>query len=119
MPPVLLMEPVSYGKRRRYSEMLREPKRQRLPILEDVKQRLREIRNYSLAHLDTLITQLTDCLGAHTEVDTTFAKDALQAVETIRGIACSGKIVINRSAVVGNELMRLLVASGYNVIESY
>jgi Fe-S oxidoreductase len=113
------MEPVSYGKRRRYSEILREPKQWIKPTLGDVKQRLKEIRNYSLTHLDTLIIKLNTCLDAHPEVEMTFAQDAGQAVETIRGIARSTKIAINQSAVISNELMRPLITSGYHIIESY
>ena len=119
MLPVLLMEPDSYGKRRRYSEILMEPRRWLQPTLEDVKQRLKEIRNYSLDHLDELVSQLTASLAAYPEVEITFARDAGQAMETIRGIAGGGKIVINKSAVIGSELVPTLVASGYNVIESY
>jgi Fe-S oxidoreductase len=119
MLPVLLMEPVSYGKRRLYSEILMEPKRWLQPTLEDVKQRLKEIRDYSLAHLDTLVTKLTASLAAYPGVEVTFAQDAGQAVEIIRGIARGAKLAINKSAVIGNELMPTLVASGYNVIESY
>jgi Fe-S oxidoreductase len=119
MLPVVLMEPGSSGKRRRYSEMLMEPKRWLQPTVDDVKQRLKEIRNYSLAHLDTLVTQLTARLAAYPEVEMMFARDAGQAVDTIKGIARGAKIAINRSAVIGNELMTPLVASGYNVIESY
>jgi Fe-S oxidoreductase len=119
MLPVLLMEPVSYDKRRRYSEILREPKQWLKPTLEDVKQRLKEIRNDSLTHLDTLITHLNTWLTAHPEVEMTFAQDAGQAVETIRGIARSTKIAINKSAIISNELMKPLVASGYHIIDSY
>jgi Fe-S oxidoreductase len=96
-----------------------EPKRWLQPTLEDVKQRLKEIRNHSLTHLDTLVTQLTASLAALPEVEMTFAQDAGQAVETIRGIARGAKIAINKSAVISNELMRPLVASGYHIIESY
>ena len=53
MLPVLLIEPVSYGKRRRYSEIMLGPGRWPQPTLEDIKQRLKEICNYSLAHLGT------------------------------------------------------------------
>ena len=119
MFPVVLMEPASYGKRRRYSEMLLEPKRWLQPTLEDVEQRLKEIRNYSLAHLDTLVTKLTSGLAGHSEVEITFAQDAGQAVDTIRRIARSAKIAINKSSVIANELVPALVASEYNVIESY
>jgi Fe-S oxidoreductase len=119
MLPVVLMEPASYGKRRRYSEILLEPKRWLQPTLEDVKQRLKEIRNYSLAHFDTLVAKLTASLAAHSEVEITFAQDAGQAVEAIKEIARGAKIAINKSSVIANELVPTLVASGYNVIESY
>ena len=98
------MEPVSSGKKRHFSKILREPRRGLQPTLEDVKERLKEIRNYSLTHLDTLVTQLTASLAAHIEVEMTFARDAGQAVETIREIARNTQIAINKSAVVSNEL---------------
>jgi Fe-S oxidoreductase len=119
MLPVLLMEPVSYGKRRRYSEILRDPEQWPQPTLEEVKQKLKKIRNHSLTHLGTLITQLIASLAAHHEVEMTFAQDAGQAVEMIKEIAQGTKIAVNKSAVIRNELMRPLIDSGNHVIESY
>jgi Fe-S oxidoreductase len=117
--PVLLMEPDSKDKRRHYSEMFLEPKKWFQPTLEEVKQRIKEIRNDSLTNLEALVTQLNARLAAHPEVEMTFAQEVGQAVEKIKGIACGARIAINKSAVIGNELMRPLVASGFDVIESY
>jgi Fe-S oxidoreductase len=116
---VLLIEPVSYGKRRRYSEILMSPERWPQPTFEDVKKRLKEIRKDSMSHLNTLVKKLASSLAASPDIKSTFARDARQAVETIKGIARGTKIAINNSAVIHNELMPALVSSGYNVIESY
>ena len=119
MLPVLLTEPVSYSKRRRYAEVMLGPERWHQPTLEDIKQKLKKIRNDSLAHIDTLVTELTARLAAYPQVEVTFARDAEQALETIRGIARGARIAINKSAVISNELMPALVASGHSIIESY
>jgi L-lactate utilization protein LutB len=119
MLPVLLTEPVSYSKRRRYAEVMLGPERWHQPTLEDIKQKLKEIRNDSLAHIDTLVTELTASLVVYPQVEVTFARDVGQAVDIIRGIAQSAKIAVNKSAVISNELMPALVASGHSIIESY
>jgi len=119
MLPVLLTEPVSYSKRRRYAEVMLGPEKWHQPTLEDIKQKLKEIRNDSLAHIDKLVTELTASLVAYPQVEVTFARDAEQALETIRGIARGARIAINKSAVISNELMPALVASGHSIIESY
>jgi hypothetical protein len=54
MLPVLLIEPASSGKRRHFTEILREPRTQLQLSLEDVKRRLSEVRSYTLDHLDAL-----------------------------------------------------------------
>jgi len=119
MLPVLLTEPVSYSKRRRYAEVMLGPERWHQPTLEDIKQKLKKIRNDSLAHIDTLVTELTASLVAYPQVKVTFARDAEQALETIRGIARGARIAINKSTVISNELMPALVASAHSIIDSY
>ena len=47
MLPVLLIEPVSYGKRRRYSEIMLGPGRWPQPTLEDIKN---DSRKYVTTH---------------------------------------------------------------------
>lgn len=119
MLPIVLIEPNSTSKRRSFSETLMGPKRVSRPGLEDIKKRLREIRDYSLAHQDALLNELTANLAAHPEVEFSFAKDAGQAVESIKGISDGTAIAINKSAVAVKELMPALATSGLHVIETY
>ena len=119
MLPVLLMEPDSCGKRRRFSDTLMSPRRAPLASLEDVKKRLREIRNDSVAHLESLRNELTSRLAAYPEVEVTFAGDAALAAETIHEISEGRPIAVSKSAVVSNELKPELVTSGFRVIETY
>jgi L-lactate utilization protein LutB len=116
---VLFMEPVSNVKRRRYFEQLKGPEFWSQPTLSEVKEKLKEIREYSLDNLNTLVAKLTAGLSASPEMEVTLARDAGQAIETIKGIARGSRVAINRSTVIINDLMPMLVEAGYNVIESY
>jgi L-lactate utilization protein LutB len=120
MVPVILMEPDSPGKRRHFAATLLGPKGVfSHPTLEDLKEQLRELRGYSVAHLDSLVDQLTSRLTAMPEVEFSFAASAAKAVETIKGISGDSPIAISKSALATNELMPALVASGLHVIETY
>jgi L-lactate utilization protein LutB len=120
MVPVILMEPDSTSRRRHFASTLLGPKGVfSQPTVEDLKQQLREVRSYSVGHLDSLVDELTSRLSALPEVEFSFAADAAQAVETIKGISGSTPIAISKSAVATNELMPALVASGVHVIETY
>jgi L-lactate dehydrogenase complex protein LldF len=120
MLPILLMEPDSTGKRRRFSKTLLEPKHVTPhPSVEDIKSRLKEIREHSLAHLDALREELSASLIAHPDVEFSLADDAAQAVQTIKEISDGTPIAISRSAVVTRELMPAMIASGLDVIETY
>lgn len=120
MVPVILVEPDSAGKRRHFAATLLGPKGVfSHPTLEDLKERLRELRSYSVGHLDSLVDQLTSRLTAIPEVEFSFAADAAEAVETIKGISGNTPIAISKSALAANELMPALVASGLHVIETY
>jgi L-lactate utilization protein LutB len=120
MLPILLMEPDSTSKRRRFSRTLLEPKRVTPhPDVEDIKEHLRQIRNHSLAHMDALRDGLTASLAAHPDVEFSLADDAAQAVETIKAISNGTPVSISRSAVVTRELLPAMAASGLDVIETY
>jgi len=120
MLPILLMEPDLTSKRQRFSKTLMGPKRViPHPSVQDIKEQLREIRNHSLVHLDVLHSELTASLTAHHDVEFSFAKDAGQAVKTIKEISDGTPIAINKSSVVTKELMPALVTSGLRVIETY
>jgi len=95
------------------------PDRWPQPTFEDVKKRLKEIRKDSMSHLNTLVNKLSSSLATSPDIESTFARDARQAVKTIKGIARGTRVAINNSAVIRNELMPPLVTLGYNVIESY
>ena len=120
MVPVLLIEPDSTGKRRHFAATLLGPKGVfPHPTVEELKEHLRELRSYSVGHLDSLVDQLTSRLTAMPEVEFSFAADAAEAVETIKGISGYTPIAISKSALATNELMPALVASGLHVIETY
>jgi L-lactate dehydrogenase complex protein LldF len=117
--PVLLMEPASQTKRRHLSETLRTPERQPGLTLEDVLQRLQEIRSHSLAHLDIAVAELATGPWSGMGVDVTLALDTKEAIDTILRISGNTEIAVNRSSVVANELLPGLTASGRDVTLSY
>jgi L-lactate dehydrogenase complex protein LldG len=120
MAPVILLEPDSIGKRRHFAATLLGPKDvSSHPTIGQLKQQLRELRSHSVGHLDSLVHQLTSRLTAIPEVEFSFAADAAEAVETIKGISGNTSIAISKSALATNELMPALVASGLQVIETY
>jgi L-lactate utilization protein LutB len=114
------MEPNSASIRQRFSKTLLGTKRV-MPQLsvDDIKEKLREIRNYSLSHLDLLLGELTTSLAAHPDVEFSFAEDVGQAVKIIQEISDGTPIATNKSSVVTKELMPALDASGLHVIETY
>jgi L-lactate utilization protein LutB len=87
--------------------------------LEDVQQRLRGIRSWSMAHLDTAAAELIAGPWSDTGVTVTLAADEDEAVAIILSIAGSNAIAVNRSSVVANELLPGLTASGRDVTLSY
>jgi L-lactate utilization protein LutB len=114
------MEPNSASKRQRFFKTLLETKRViPHPSVDDIKEKLREIRDYSLSHLDLLLDELTISLAAHPDVEFSFAEDAGQAVKIIQEISDGTPIATNKSSVVTKELMPALGASGLHVIETY
>jgi len=113
------MEPASWTKRRHLSEALRGSERSPGPTADEVARKLREIRDHSLANLDSLVAKLTAGSWSGGDLDVTFASDAKEAVDAILRIAEGTEIAINKSAVVANELVPLLTASGHDVITSY
>lgn len=119
MFPVLLLEPVSCSKRRRYSEILREPAKWLQPDVADVKVKLHKIRSYTLDHFDILVDEFANRVAAYPDVELTFAADAGQAVSRIKEISGTSRIAANKSSVITMELVPLLGSSGSPVIESY
>ncbi|NQT74623.1 MAG: lactate utilization protein [Chloroflexi bacterium] len=120
MLPVTLMEPDSTGKKRHFANTLLGPKGVfSHPSVEEIKEHLREIRNYSVANTDSLIEILTSTLTTQSDVKFSFAKDAVQAIEVIKNVSGDMPIGVNKSSVVTKELLPDLVASSLEVIETY
>jgi Fe-S oxidoreductase len=119
MLPVIVLEPVSYSKRRRYSEIIREPRRSLQPGIDDIKQKLKQIRSDTLDHLDYLVDEFTDHIARYPEVELIFAADAEQAAKKILEISGSTLIATNRSSVITIEIAPHLNSSSSPVIESY
>ncbi len=119
LPSVLLIEPASQEKRRHLSDAVRAPRRSIRPARALVVERLKEIRSYSAAHAGELVSALTDRMRSYPKAVCSFARDAGEAVEIIRGIAGDRAIAVNKAAVIDNELRAGLISSGAVVIDSY
>ena len=119
MLPVILLEPVSYSKRRRYSEILRDPVKWLQPDIDDVKQKLREIRSDTLDNLDSLVDEFRNHVAENPDIEVAFAADAGQAVDRIKEISGTSRIATNKSSVITMELVPLLSSGGFSVIDSY
>jgi L-lactate utilization protein LutB len=119
MSNILLLEPASSNKRRGYSEIFISPNRINQPGLEEIKIKLREVRDYSVTRQDALVDELINGVASNPNVDITFAVDAGLAVKRIKEISGDCPIVINKSAVIKRELVPPLISADYPVIESY
>ncbi len=116
---ILLMEPDSNVKRRRFSDVVMDPKSKPGHTEETAKSRLSEIRQNSLSHLDRLIDGLTDMPRLNPQMEISFAENAGQAIETINSVSRSSKIAVNKSSVIGLELAPHLKSAGFRVLETY
>ena len=120
MVPVTLMEPDSTGTKRHFARTLLRPKSVLpSPSVDGTKEQLRDIRDFSVSNMDSLVDILTSTLTAQPDVGFSFAKDAGQAVEMITSVAGGTPIGISKSAVVAKELVPEIVASGMEVVETY
>ena len=87
--------------------------------LEEVVERLRDIRNYAIDHLDSLVQRLMETLKRYPGVDLIYANNAEEAVEAIKRICGSSRrISVNNSNTV-DELRELLVKEGFELEETY
>jgi hypothetical protein len=117
MVPVILMEPDSTSKWRHLAATLLGPKGVfPHPTMEELKEQLRELRGYSVGHLDSLVDELVSRLTAIPEVGFSFAADATRAIEKIISLASGTPIAVNKSAMVTEELVP---GMDLRVIETY
>jgi len=87
--------------------------------LEEISKRLKDIRNYTVDHLDSLLQQLEETLKRYPRVDTIYAGDIKEAVVALKRIcASSKKIYVNNSNTV-EELREHLIEQGFEIEETY
>ncbi|MEW6069359.1 MAG: heterodisulfide reductase-related iron-sulfur binding cluster [Candidatus Thermoplasmatota archaeon] len=95
--------------------------RKRVPEfnLEEISKRLKEIRNYTTDHLDSLLQQLKKTLERYQGVDLIYARDAKDVVTVLKRICgTSKKISVNKSNTV-EELRELLLEEGFEIEDTY
>jgi L-lactate utilization protein LutB len=120
MQMALLMSPGASAKRRRLARALLQPKGvPHQQTVENLKARMREVRDHSVAHLDTLVAELTSKMAAVPGVELWFAEDAGRAAEIIEEVCAGRPVAVSKSAVVSKELRPALDAAGVPVIETY
>lgn len=85
----------------------------------EAKLQLRKFRTFSLNNRDELTEQLISAINQKENVDLFLAGSADQAVHKIKNLCGEAPLVINKSAVVLNELKSKLEAEGVIVLESY
>lgn len=124
--PIWIMEPELTEKRDLAARKLLEGGQKKAhipqtPSLDDIKQQLKGIREDALSQIDHLTRELKANLNQkYPGVKVTQARDEAEAVGYITRISDGTRTIsINNSSVVSQELKPGLLASGFNVINSY
>ena len=124
--PLWLVEPESREKRNLTARKLFDFSRKTIltsppPDLAELKQRLKEIREYSRQNINSLLEEFkTNLSRKYPQVAVKFAAGSAEAVEYISQIAEGIEVVsTNKSGVVREELEPGLRARGFTVINSY
>ncbi len=119
MLPVFLVEPDSSMKRRNHADVLLHAKIRGKPGLQDMKDRLKKLReNSTCCNLPGAET-LMEKLSLLPDVKVFFARDADQAVGAIEEISNGPVIAVNKSSVISKEIVPSLTGKGFEVIETY
>jgi L-lactate utilization protein LutB len=116
---VLLIEPSSIQKRRRYSDSLIHKKSARPLSLEDIKKRLKEIRCDSIDHLPEYHKQLTERLKKHSDIKVSYADTDKEVSDIVMRESGNNPIAVNKSAVIANAVVPELIRANKEVIETY
>lgn len=124
--PIWIMEPELTQKRDLSARKLLEGGQKKAlipqtPSIDDLKQQLREIREYTRQNIDSLARELQTNLTQHyPQVKLKLAADNIEAVRYITQISDGIKLIsTNNSSVVNQELKPGLLANGFRVINSY
>jgi L-lactate utilization protein LutB len=91
------------------------------PTIDEIKHRLREIREYTCKNIGSLVSELqTNLAHYYPQVKVKLAVDDIEAVSYITKISDGIKLLsTNNSSVVNQELKPELLANGFTVINSY
>lgn len=123
--PIRILEPVPTEKNRLYADKLwkKTAAAPEIPVLslEQIKSRLKTIRQYSAENIKPLLEELTNKLAdKYPGLNVKVAGDAADAVDHIRALT-PGKdtVFTNNSSLLGMELKAALLASGYKIVNSY
>lgn len=120
MIPVFLLEPSSLIKRRQFAKIFSEPKRPILPLVDEGRQRLKDIRQHSLNNLESLINQFQTNLTKNHQAQISVAANSEQMAQHMLHICGPTKtIAINNSSLISKELVPALLESGFAIAESY
>jgi len=124
--PIWIMEPELTEKRELSARKLFEGGQKKALIpetvsIDDIKQQLKEIRQYASDNMSLLADQLkTNLSQKYPQVSVKSAVDNVDAVRYITQISDeSNTVSINNSSIVTQELKPELIANGFTVINSY
>jgi Fe-S oxidoreductase len=124
--PIWIMEPDPTEKWHSWTEKFTQPRQKAELIsewtsIDDIKRRLKEVRQYARDNNAALVEQLKASLSEkYPQVAISSAPDSAAALSYIAGISDGIKTIsINNSRSVTQELKPGLVANGFTVIESY
>ncbi|MEW6440416.1 MAG: hypothetical protein AB1640_05705 [bacterium] len=111
--------PVPSWKRRQLARLILDPARAGLPCRDEVKSRLRDMRQDAVDRMCSLADELAGRIAAAGGEGVFAAADASEAVGRIREISRGGPIAVNKSSVVTKELVPALAEAGCRVVETY
>jgi len=124
--PIWIMEPELTQKRDLSARKLLEGGQKKAlvpetPTIDEIKQKLREIREYARLNIDSLARELqTNLTQQYPQVKLKLAVDNIEAVRYITQISDGIKLIsTNNSSIVNQELKPELIANGFTVINSY
>jgi len=124
--PIWIMEPEQSEKRTSIARKILETK-QKAPlipetaIIDEIKEKLRDIRKYTRDNITSLVEELkTNLSQQYPQIKVKSALDNTEAVQYITEISDGINLIsTNNSVIVNEELKPGLVASGFTVINSY
>jgi L-lactate utilization protein LutB len=119
MLPVFLIEPAASVKRRNHADVLLHAKMQVQPGLQDIKAKLKKLREDSVCCQISGVDAVMEKLSLLPDIKVVLARDADQAVQAIEAVSDGPMIAVNKSSVITKELVPSLTAESFDVVETY